>query len=120
MRACSGERAAKLTTFRGHVAPARNKLVAHLDKDAFLGDLGLGEFPEGQDREAMGALEDMGNVMHEAACGHMFGEISVAVGGDVLDLKRVLHRSLAFDRLLKDAQGEERSRLYQVLRSVEP
>ena len=78
----------KLTAFRGHIAPARNKLVAHLDKASFLGDLRLGEFPKGQDREAMQALEEMCNLMHEAACGRIFGEISVAVGGDVLETSR--------------------------------
>ena len=109
----------KLTAFRGYIEPARNKLVAHLDKTAFLGDLRLGEFPEGQDHEVMEALEEMCNVMYEAAFGEIFGEISTAVVGDVLDLKRSLHRSIAFDKLLKNAQGEESSRLYQVLRSVE-
>jgi hypothetical protein len=105
-----------LQAFKAHIAPARNKLIAHLDKKAFIDDHVLGEFPEGQDREVIKALEDMCNVMHKASFGEIFGSISVGVGGDVLDLKKTLQRGLAFERLLREAKGDEKLRLYLMLK----
>jgi hypothetical protein len=109
----------KLAAFRDRIAPARNKLIAHLDKASFLGDFGLGEFPEGQDREVMQALEEMCNVMRKATHGEIFGSIGVGGPGDVLDLKKFLLRGLAFDEALSAAPREEQSRLYDALRSAE-
>ena len=107
----------RLEAFKRHIAPARNKLIAHLDKPSFLGDLALGEFPAGQDREVMKALEEMCNVMHKASFGEIFGSIGVGVWGDVSDLKKSLTRSIAFEKLWKEAKGEELFKLHQLLKS---
>jgi len=104
-----------IENFRGKITEARNKLLAHYDKNTFISGTILGAFPKGDDEKLIETLEEMCNVLHKASFGEIFGEISVAMAGDVLDLKEVLKRGIAFDKLLKESKGEELSRLLNYL-----
>ena len=102
--------------FRKNVKGARDKLLAHYDKNTFMSDKVLGTFPEGDDEKFIKALEEMCNVLHKASFDTTFGDISVGMTGDVLDLKKTLKRAVAFERLLKESNDEDKSRLYKILR----
>jgi len=101
--------------FRNYVEMARNKLLAHYDKNTFMSGKVLGTFPKGDDEKFMDALEKMCNVLHKASFGTIFGDISVGMPGDVLDLKKTLKRAVAFEKLLKESKGEDKSRLFKYL-----
>jgi len=105
-----------VVNFRGNITEARNKLLAHYDKNTFISGTILGAFPEGDDEKLIETLEEMCNVLHKASFGEIFGDISVTMVGDVLDLKKALKRSIAFDKLFKESKGEELSRLSYYLK----
>lgn len=101
--------------FRKRIKKARDKLLAHYDKNTFMSGTVLGEFPEGDDEKFMQALEEMCNVLHKAAFGEIFGDIVVGMPGDVFDLKKALKKAIAFERLFEESKGEEKSRLFKYL-----
>jgi hypothetical protein len=105
----------KTRAFRGYAIDARNKLLAHMDKEIFLSNRILGEFPEGEDERFLKTLEEICDVIHEVCFGSSFGTISVAKGGDVLDLRKVLRKALAFDRLFSESTGSEKANLFDYL-----
>lgn len=108
----------KTKKFRVHVLDARNKLLAHMDKGVFLaGDL-LGGFPEGEDEVFLNALEEICNITHEASFGSINGQMVMAHPGDVINLKRALLNGLAFDQILAESTGEEKTRLYSYIEKV--
>lgn len=108
----------KTKGFRSHVLEARNKLLAHTDKEAFLAEKALGTFPEGEDEVFLKALEEMCNISHEVCFGSVFGQMLLTAPGDVINLKRALLNSLAFDQLLAESEGQEKVRLYSYLEKV--
>lgn len=57
----------------------------------------------------------MCNLLHKASFGVIFGDISVGMPGDVLDLKKTLKRAIAFEKLLKESKGEEKLRFFKYL-----
>ena len=59
--------------FRSYIEPARNKLLAHLDRTAVLSGKVLGGFPEGKDRTFFDALQKICNITHEACFGTICG-----------------------------------------------
>ncbi len=101
--------------FKKNIEGARNKLLAHYDKNTFMSDKVLGTFPEGDDEKFIKALEEMCNVLHQASFDCIFGKISVAMAGDVLDLKKTLKRAVAFEKLFKESKGEDKVRLFKYL-----
>jgi hypothetical protein len=108
-----------LHEFRNHTKLARNKLIAHLDKRTFLGEEeSVGAFPAGKDREALQALEDLCNLFHKESVGEILGSISVGLVGDVGDLKTWLARGLAFDTQFRDAVGDEKIKLFELMRTM--
>ena len=104
--------------FRDHILEARNKLLAHLDKEAFLSQKPLGQFPEGEDEVFLETLEEICNVAHEACFGRIFGKMVPAEQGDVINLKRTLVAAAAFDQLLADSKGPEKKRLFSYLQKA--
>ncbi len=104
-----------LNTFRDYIIDARNKLLAHYDKETFLSGIVLGGFTEGEDEKLMEALEKMANVLHKACFGTISGNISVTMPGDVLDLKSALRRAIAFEKAFAESKGEETIRLSKYL-----
>ena len=105
-----------VNTFRNkYIKDARNKLLAHYDKETFLSGSVLGGFPVREDEKLMDALEEMANVLHEACFGSIFGEITVTMPGDVHDLKSALRRAVAFEKLFAESKGEEKTRLAKYL-----
>ncbi|MBI5056906.1 MAG: hypothetical protein HZB61_09865 [Nitrospirae bacterium] len=108
----------KARAFRSHIIKARHKLLAHYDKDIFLNDTILGEFPAGEDEIFLKILEEICDIVHTACFGSIFGSISVAMHGDVQDLKKTLERALAFDRLFSESTGNEKGKLLSYLIST--
>jgi AbiU2 len=99
--------------FRRDIKLARNKLLAHLDMSAVLLSKPLGEFPEGKDEIFFGALQKLCNITHEACFGTIYGEMSTitAGGGDVINLRKTLEYAVAFNELLSESSGQEKTRL---------
>jgi putative transcriptional regulator len=104
--------------FRDHILEARNKLLAHLDKEAFLSRKPLGQFPEGEDEVFLKTLEEICNVAHEACFGQIFGQMVLTEPGDVINFKRTLVNAAAFDQLLADSKGIEKKRLFSYLKKA--
>ncbi|UCD52506.1 MAG: hypothetical protein JSW27_07690 [Phycisphaerales bacterium] len=86
---------------------ARNKILAHNDKETILLGKTLGSFPEGEDDRATGALREMCDCMHQASFGESCGDISFAHNSDVRALKLALQRALAFDKVLSRNESAE-------------
>jgi hypothetical protein len=110
----------KSKTFRKRTVNARNKLLAHLDKEVFLTDKILGGFQEGDDEVFLKTLEEICNITHKVCFNSIFGHISVAMNGDVLDLKKTLKKALAFDKLFAESTGNERAKLFSYLQEKIP
>lgn len=104
--------------FRSRVFVARNKLLAHLDKEAFLNDKIIGVFPEGEDEVFLETLQEVCDVTHEACFGTIFGVMVFAKPGDVIDFRRALENAVAFNELLSESSGEEKTRLYSCLQKA--
>jgi hypothetical protein len=105
----------KTKGFRNHVLGARNKLLAHIDKEAFLAEKTLGGFPEGEDEIFLKALEEICDIAHEACFGRIFGQMLLAEPGDVINFKRTLANGIALDQLLAESKGQEKMKLYSYL-----
>jgi len=110
----------KAKAFRCHILSARNKLLAHMDKEVFLTDTILGGFPEGEDELFLRNLEEICNITHEVCFGSIFGQMVMAKPGDVLNFKRALSKAVAFDELLSESKGQERTRLLSYLQKARP
>lgn len=108
----------KVGTFRRYIAKARDKAIAHYDKETFLSGTTLGGFPEGEDVNLIATLEEIANIMHKACFGCIFGAINPIMQGGVLDFKDALRKAVAFQKLLLEGKGEELVRLANVLRSL--
>lgn len=104
--------------FRGYIKKARHKLLAHSDKETFLAQKQLGEFPEGKDEDFLKALEEICNITHDACFGIIYGSMVVTGVGDVISFKRKLLNGLAFDKLLEKSDKKEKSNMYSVLDEV--
>lgn len=108
----------KVMPFRNHILPARHKLLAHTDKGTFLADKTRGEFPEGDDKVFLKPLQTFCDVIHRACFGEVFGQISLAMQGDVIDLKGALEKAVAFNALFSESSGQEKTKLYSYLHEV--
>jgi hypothetical protein len=80
--------------FRRYILKARNKLLAHYDKNVYLSGKTLGGFPEGEDDKLMPYLHQIANLFHKACFDSIRGDINVVMPGDVLDLKGALERAI--------------------------
>lgn len=108
----------KTNPFRNRILPARHKLLAHSDKETVLADRTLGEFPEGEEKQFLKTLQRFCDVIYKACFGEVFGQISLAILGDVIDFKGTLEKAVAFDELLSGSSGQEKTRLYSYLQKV--
>ncbi len=106
----------EVETFRGYIKDARNKLLAHYDKETFLNGKALGDFPFGAEERFLSVLEEICNITHKACFNSIFGSISVSMRGDVEDLKKALKKALVLDRLFSESKGEEKAKLFEYLR----
>jgi hypothetical protein len=95
----------------GAIYMARKKYSAHYDKEVFLANEVIGEFPEGDDELALTALEEISNLFYEARFGEIRGKMILTGAGDVHDLKKCLCRGLAFEKLFHEP-GADVQRLY--------
>ncbi len=105
----------KTKDFRRRIKNARDKLVAHTDKDAFLADRRLGEFPQGEDKVFLRTLHEICDLTHEACFGSIYGVMVPTMSGDVINLKKALVNSIAFNELLSESSGQEMIKLYSYL-----
>jgi hypothetical protein len=103
-------------SFRKHIEPPKNRLLAHYDKTTVVSGVSLGGFPEGEDQKLLDVLERMCNVLHEAAFGEILGDMVPYHLGDVSDLKKALKRAIAFEKLFSDSKGDERMRLWGLIK----
>jgi hypothetical protein len=87
---------AKTKSFRKHILLARHKLLAHTDKEAFLTERTLGEFPVGEDEVFLKTLQEACDITHQACFGLIFGQMIMAKPGDVINFKRVLEDAVTF------------------------
>ena len=102
--------------FRDYIKPARDRLLAHRDKETVLSDKTLGAFPEGEDKKALDALEQMCNVMYEIAFGEIFGAVALDTG--VLDFKETLGKAIAFEKHFDQSKGKDKSHLFGLLKDA--
>jgi hypothetical protein len=105
----------KTKPFITRIPPARHKLLAHTDKETFLADRTLGEFPKGEDEVFLKTLQKVCDVTYKACFGTIFGQIITAQPGDISDLKGALEKAVAFDQLLSESSGQEATRLHSIL-----
>jgi hypothetical protein len=105
----------KTKGFRSHILSARHKLLTHTDKEAFLADRTLGEFPEGEDEVFLKTLQEVCDITHEACFGSIFGQMILTMPGDVINFKRTLENAVAFNELLSESSGQEKIKLYSYL-----
>ncbi|NTW53317.1 MAG: hypothetical protein HGB15_00830 [Chlorobaculum sp.] len=103
----------------GAIYTARKKYSAHYDKEVFLANEVIGEFPEGDDELALTALEEISNLFYEARFGEIRGEMILTGAGDVHDLKKCLCRGLAFKKLFHEP-GADVQHLYKLLKEECP
>ena len=101
----------KSKAFRKYIQKARNKLLAHSDKEIFLADRSLGGFPKGEDNVFLENLQEVCDIAHEACFGSIFGHMVMAMPGDVINFKRALENAIAFNDLLSERKGQEKTRL---------
>ena len=103
--------------FRSYIGPARNKLLAHLDRTAVLSGELLGEFPEGKGKDFFGALEKICNITHKACFDEIYGHMSPIRlrGGDVFNLTKTLRYAVAFEEALSESSGQNKTWLYSCL-----
>ena len=103
--------------FRSYIGPARNKLLAHLDRTAVLSGELLGEFPEGKGKDFFGALEKICNITHKACFDEIYGHMSPIRlrGGDVFNLTKTLACAVAFEKALSESSGQNKTWLYSCL-----
>jgi hypothetical protein len=104
--------------FRDYIQKARHKLLAHSDKETFLKQKHLGDFPEGKDENFLKALEEICNITHEACFGNIYGSMVVTQAGDVISFKKMLFNGLAFDKLLEKSDKKQKVNMYSVLDEV--
>jgi hypothetical protein len=104
--------------FRKHIEPARNRLLAHLDKEAVLSGKPHGEFDEGEDRRFFDALQELCNITHEACSGTIYGDMILTRSGDVINLRKALKHAIAFDEALSESSDQIRKWLYACLKKT--
>jgi len=104
--------------FRGCIKPARDKLLAHYDKETVSLGTPLGSFRPGEDRKVMDVLEQMCELMHKTSAGVTYAMPSSG-GRCVSDLKDAMRKALAFNKLFAQSKGEEQRRLLQCLNDVD-
>ncbi|NIA08178.1 MAG: hypothetical protein GWP14_11190 [Actinobacteria bacterium] len=103
-------------TFRDKIKDARNKRLAHYDKTTVVSEKTLGAFPEGEDKKALEALEQMCNIMYETSFGKTFGAVGLDQG--VRYFKRTLAKAIAFDRIFEESKGKERTDLFKLKEDI--
>jgi hypothetical protein len=116
----------KINTFRKYIVPARNKHIAHTDKNTRMSGTTLGEFPEKEDDRFIDTLEEIANIMHKACFGSILGGKNPVVQGGVRDFKDALRRAIAFQKALSESNREAKPWLTEaklwiaeILRSIE-
>jgi hypothetical protein len=107
----------RIDSFREYLKPARNKILAHSDKETKMSGAQLGEFPEGEDSQFIANVEEICNLMYAECFGIIFGDIGVTIAGDVHDFMKMIGKAATYDELFKASTGEERVKLFELLRS---
>jgi len=93
--------------FRKYINKARNKVIAHNDRNTYLKDISLGAFPLEDGAAFFDKIIEFCGTCHEAVCGNILGDVYLGQSGDVLDLKKTLQKAIAFDKYLDVASIEE-------------
>lgn len=110
----------RIDSFREYLKPARNKILAHPDKETKMSRARLGEFPEEDGIQFIANVEEICNLMYAECFGTILGDIGVTIAGDVYDFRKMIVKAAAYDDLFKASTGEERRRLFDLLESKLP
>ena len=102
--------------FRGDIVCARDKLLAHLDREAVLSGKPFGAFAEGKDKTFFDALQEICKIAHEACFGTVYGDMSTVPlgGGDVINLRKTLEFAVAFKEALSESSGQTKTWLLRL------
>jgi len=111
-----GDLNAGISKFREKVVLARNKAIAHHDKEIFLAGEKLGQFEKDAERLFLDDIEKACNIMHKACFGHGLGEIWPLRRGDVQDLKHALKKAIALDKYFSECGLEECGKICALLK----
>lgn len=106
-------------SFHSLIKDARNRLLAHYDKESFLNNVVLGTFASDQGVKFIEALQNICDITHQACFGSIVGDIVVSMPGDVQDLKKALRKALVYDRLFSEGNTEEKTRLLKYRMELE-
>ena len=106
-------------SFHSLIKDARNRLLAHYDKESFLNDVVLGTFTSDQGVKFIETLQNICDITHQACFGSIVGDIVVSMPGDVQDLKKTLRKALVYDRLFSEGNTEEKTRLLKYRMELE-
>lgn len=98
-------------SFHSLIETARNRLLAHYDKESFLNNEVLGTFTSDEGIKFVEALKEICDLTHQACFGSIVGDIGVSLPGDVQELKKSLRKALVYDRLFFEGDTEEKVKL---------
>ncbi len=107
----------RIDSFREYLKPARDKILAHPDKETKMSGARLGAFPEEEGIQFIANVEEICNLMHAECFGIIFGDIGVTIAGDVHDFIKMIGKAAVYDDLFEASTGEETIRLFDLLRS---
>lgn len=105
--------------FHSLIETARNRQLAHYDKESYLRNIVLGDFTSEEGMKFIKALEEICNITFQACFGTIVGDIVVSMPGDVQELKNALRKALVYDRLFSEGTKEEKLRLLKFSKELE-
>ncbi|MCF7944985.1 MAG: hypothetical protein K9L75_05575 [Spirochaetia bacterium] len=100
--------------FRQYIKKARNKVIAHNDKNIYLSNVTLGAFPEGSEKEFFEKMEVFCDICYRNIFKEPLGEMYPGQNGDVIDLKKSLKKAIAFDKYIGTASLEEAGEIEEI------
>lgn len=106
------------TTMRTYIRDARNELIAHNDKEAYLSEIRLGAFPEEEGNRFFETMEEFCDICNRSINGESLGHMYPGTDGDVIDLKKALEKAVAFDEFMKKGTLEEVEKLDNILMNI--
>ena len=106
-------------SFHSLIETARNRLLAHYDKEAFLNNVVLGTFTSDEWVKFIETLKEICDITHQACFGSIVGDIVVSMPGDVQDFKKALRKAFVYDKLFSEGNTEEKAKLLKYRMEIE-
>jgi hypothetical protein len=108
----------RVAVLRRYIEEARNRLLAHYDKETVPACRPLRAFPKGANRDALEAMEVIANAFYKESFGEIIGALVTSHPGDVLDLKKGLQMGVAFNHLFHKCKNDALLELADILEKV--